>query len=216
VIGEDYTGWNMGGAVQIIYGGLTGLGNADFMVTQDWLGTGAYGNNRFGEPLAAGDFNGDGWDDLAMSALTDERDYLSQLDCGTVDIAYGSSSGITASGAQEWLQGLGGLGDSCEAFDFFGTALAVGNFNGDRYMDPAIGVPREDSGRLGGIIIEDTGLVHVLPGSPNGLTASGAQIWTQDSDGVRGEVDEGDRFGAAVASWPTPAAWLSLLPIIRR
>ncbi len=45
------------------------------------------------------------------------------------------------------------------------------DFNGDSFPDLAIGVPDE---RLGGA--EATGVVHVLYGSPAGLTATGSQL----------------------------------------
>jgi hypothetical protein len=46
----------------------------------------------------------------------------------------------------------------------------------------------------------DAGAVNVIYGSKtfNGLTASGKQQFTQNSTGVPGGAEAGDRFGAAV------------------
>ena len=67
-------------------------------------------------------------------------------------------------------------GDGAEAGDQFGSALAVGDFEGDGFDDLAVGVPGEDVGP-----IPDAGAVDVLPGFETGLDASKAQSWTQDS-----------------------------------
>lgn len=76
------------------------------------------------------------------------------------------------------------------------------DFNGDGFRDLAIGAPYED---LDGIV--DAGAVYVIYGSAAGLVApasSGttprAQSWTQNSAGVPGVPEEGDRFGAALAA----------------
>ena len=44
------------------------------------------------------------------------------------------------------------------------------------------------------------GVVDVLPGSPSGLTGSGAQGWSQDIAGVPGIAHDGDAFGASIAT----------------
>jgi hypothetical protein len=69
------------------------------------------------------------------------------------------------------------------------------DFNGDRYADLAIGVRYED---VGGVA--DAGAVNVLYGSASSLTAVGDQVWTQDSPGVAGVADSGDRFGYPLAA----------------
>ncbi len=63
------------------------------------------------------------------------------------------------------------------------------DFNGDGFDDLAIGVPGEQAGR---------GMVQVLYGSANGLTATGSQIFTQDSLGTDSSEPD-DNFGASLA-----------------
>jgi len=54
----------------------------------------------FGAALASGDFNGNGYDDLAIGVPYEDVD--SATDAGTVTVLYGSSSGLRAGGSQEW------------------------------------------------------------------------------------------------------------------
>jgi hypothetical protein len=53
-------------------------------------------DDRFGQTLAAGDFNGDGWDDLAIGAFG-ENDFR-----GVVNVIYGGPGGLTSAGNQLW------------------------------------------------------------------------------------------------------------------
>jgi hypothetical protein len=82
-------------------------------------------DDRFGQALAAGDFNGDGWDDLAIGALG-ENDFR-----GAVNIIYGGPGGLTAAGNQLWEQGAGGIVGNAESADRLGVTVAAGDFNGD-------------------------------------------------------------------------------------
>jgi len=43
------------------------------------------------------------------------------------------------------------------------------------------------------------GVVHILQGSPDGVTPVGDQVWTQNSPGVQGKVEVGDSFGEVIA-----------------
>jgi FG-GAP repeat len=70
------------------------------------------------------------------------------------------------------------------------TALRA-DFNGDGAADLAIGAPGENSA---------SGVVHVLYGSGTGLTATGSQLWSQDSPGIAGGAEAGDIFGFALAA----------------
>jgi hypothetical protein len=66
------------------------------------------------------------------------------------------------------------------------------DFNGDGYVDLAVGVPSD--GRLG------AGAVNVLYGSRNGLTAKRAQLWSQASRGSKGVPAEAENFGDIITS----------------
>ena len=139
------------------------------------------------------DFNGDGYADLAVGVPGEDVNGVKYA--GGVNVLYGSSRGLTTTGNQLWTQDSPGVKDAAEEFDRFGSALAIGDFNGDGYADLAVGVPGEDVGR-----VAYAGAVNVLYGSPSGLTAEGDQFWHQDSPGVKDTAEVGDGFGGALAT----------------
>lgn len=73
--------------------------------------------------------------------------------------------------------------------------MAVGDFGGNGYLDLAVGAPGESSNTR-----PHHGVVHVIPGSTTGLTATGSQLWWQNPAGVGGRAEPNDRFGAALAA----------------
>ncbi|MEP6922375.1 MAG: FG-GAP repeat protein [bacterium] len=129
--------------------------------------------------IAKGDFNGDGFGDLAVGVP--REDVNGEADAGAVNIIYGSNtSGLCATGgcvvipAQVWSQDSSGVPGGAEAGDKFGSALAAGDFNGDGCSDLAIGVPGEEYTWFGfGIPSLGSGVVNVIYGSNAGLVASG-------------------------------------------
>jgi hypothetical protein len=139
------------------------------------------------------DFNNDGFADMAVGVPGE--DIGSIPDGGAVNVLYGSASKLTGTASQIFTQDTSGVGSSAEAGDFFGDALASGDFNNDGFADLAVGVPGEDVG-----LIRDAGAVNVLYGSASGLTGTGSQIFTQDSPGVPFSAEPGDFFGSALAA----------------
>src|SRR5262249_22043860 len=88
------------------------------------------------------DFNGDGFDDLAIGVPGEKIGSTEQA--GAVIVLYGASSGLTSSGAQIFRQGAAGVPGTPETSDHFGASVAAGDLDGDGYADLAIGVPGED------------------------------------------------------------------------
>ncbi len=138
------------------------------------------------------DFNGDGFADLAVTALLEDIGIA--RDAGAVNVIYGSASGLAAAGNQFWSQDSPGVADRAEEQDRFGESLAVADFNGDGYADLGVGASHEALGS-----VADAGAVTVLYGSGGGLTAAGSQVWSQDSPGVAGAAEENDEFGRSLA-----------------
>jgi hypothetical protein len=112
-----------------------------------------------------------------------------------VNVIYGSSQGLIATGAQFWQQDSPGVPGIAEADDQFGSSLAAANFGDGEDGDLAVGAPDEDVGGR-----SNAGVVDVLYGSAAGVTATGAQLWYQGSAGVVGDPEESDRFGYALAA----------------
>ncbi len=146
----------------------------------------------FGRALAPGDFDGDGWADLAIAAPSDGIGPIG--DAGLVNVIYGDGFGLSDAGNEHWYQDSTGVPNTSEIGDGFATSIASGDFNGDGFDDLAIGVPHEG---LGGKA--NAGAVHVFWGTASGLDPSGELI-TQDSPGVPGIVEAGDRLGFAMTT----------------
>ncbi|MDQ4095619.1 MAG: integrin alpha [Actinomycetota bacterium] len=143
------------------------------------------------------DFNGDGYSDLAVGTLNDDGGTVD--DAGSVNVLYGSASGLSAANDQQWHQDSLNVSDQAEAGDAFGASLASGDLNDDGYADLAVGAPGEDV-LVGATTVEDAGVVHVFFGSPDGLVAAAGNPLTQGSGDVPGVPEAGDLFGEQLAA----------------
>lgn len=97
---------------------------------------------------------------------------------------------------QDSADSTGAIDGVAEAFDSFGSALAVGDFDGNGFDDLAVGVPDEAVGSLA-----SAGAVNVIySASGTGLAMFKNQIWTQGSSQIAGVSEAGDRFGKTLAA----------------
>ncbi|MEM9213229.1 MAG: S8 family serine peptidase [Cyanobacteria bacterium P01_F01_bin.150] len=199
---EDIGSIANGGGANVIYGSIFGLSSFE---NQFWSqdspgiqdaaerdpapdGEFSLGGDYFGRALASGDFDNDGFDDLAVGVPGED------LDAGAVNVIFGSSNGLTATGNQLWSQDSVGILNGKNEDDEFGSVLAAGDFDNDGFEDLAISVPGEDIGS-----VANAGAVSVIYGSSNGLTATGNQLWSQNSFGILETAEFSDRFGEALA-----------------
>jgi hypothetical protein len=193
---EDVGGIFEAGALNVLYGSagkLTGTGSQLLTQNTPGVGGGAESGDFFGLALAAGDFDQDTFDDLAIAAPDESVGSLSQA--GAVNVLYGSAGQLTAEGSQQFTQDSPGVVGDAASGDFLGDALAAGDFDNDSFADLAIGVPLEEVGGA-----RDAGAVNVLPGSAGRLTGDGSQYFTQDSPGVVGTAEIIDLFGDSLAA----------------
>ncbi|MFV2038636.1 MAG: hypothetical protein ACC660_00155 [Acidimicrobiales bacterium] len=187
---ENYNGKKLAGVVHVIYGSAKGANRRDVQLLSQ-AGPMAGANEAgdfFGAVLAAGDFNDDGRDDLAIGVPGEN--VRGRIGAGGVVVAFGSRSGITTRRSQFFTQ-KGRVPGKAENFDAFGTALAVGKLNADGYDDLVIGVPGEDLGAA-----EDTGAIVVLYGRKGGLNRRGAAF--SQNGAVVGDNATGDSMGRAL------------------
>lgn len=190
---EDVGTKQNAGAIWVMRANSTyGIGPAS-MWHQDSAGMPgiAGANDRFGTAWAAGDFDGDGFDDLAVGS----RDNGQATNGGDVTVMYGSPSGLTTVDVQLFMQSQPGVPDDADNGDLFGASLAAGDFNGDSRDDLAIGSPREGFNAMSSI-----GAVFIVPGTPTGLSSSGIVMSTQGTNGIPGVSEAGDWFGYALTT----------------
>lgn len=184
-----------GGMVTVLYGsstGLTGLGSTEW--SEDSAGAGGSEDfERFGSAIAAGDFNNDGRDDVAIGV---HESIGVDGNTGAVTVLKGSAAGIIATGSKQWHQDTSGVPGAGEDGDNWGSeVLATGDFDNNGRDDLAIGAPSEAIGS-----IDSAGAVTLLKGSSTGLTATGSRVWHSNADGVAGAAEDQDNFGSALAS----------------
>lgn len=184
VLGATTVGWS----VSVIYGGRGGLVSRGNQLWHERLFGQPAGDSFVGD-LATGDFDGDGFVDLAIGI----KEAIPR-----VRIIYGSARGLSKERSQVWLPSVVDGMAPDDDDETFGAALSTGNFGRSKQDDLAIGSSEWGGGR---------GAVILLYGSKRGLTRTGAQTWTQDTRGVPGvggrdnEFDDGgDEFGAALAA----------------
>ena len=185
------------GALHVFFGRATGLPSADF-IQRDETGIGGLSEDgdAFAATLAAGDFDGDGHDDLAIGIPTEDSGVRgSNTDCGQVGVLYGAPAGFAFGRTQFWVQeAILGTGTS-EAGDAFGSALAAGDFDEDGRDDLAVGAPGEFVTGLA------DGAAVVVMGSVTGLTAERHRVLAAGLDGWPGNAAEHDRsLSAALAA----------------
>jgi hypothetical protein len=165
---EDVGGVAKTGAVTVLYGQSTPpyLGlvpNGTNFITQN-SGT-VPGSNEtndyFGAALVSGDFNGDGYADLAVGAPGQKVSKVGAA--GMVWVFSGGSSGLRVDNAKTFH-------GNAEKNDHFGSALGAGDVTGDGRDDLAVIVEGENiAGHTGA-----EGCVDLLKGSASGVTSTGA------------------------------------------
>ena len=190
------------GAVLVVFGSPESLNFADHRFWRevdlhqlDELG------DQFAWSLATGDFDGDGYDDLAIGAPTEDVDPVgsgSVIDAGAVTVLFGAGPGFDLNRLRHFDQGFGqSVDDGSEPNDYFGWALAAGDFDRDGHDDLAVGHPLE-SGPGG----EGAGAVTVVMGSVlHGFRVERRRQFEPSVAGLPGGPPEDFRsFGWAVAA----------------
>ena len=183
VYGEDVGSVVDAGAVNVLHGndGLTDQNN--LFLTEPSPGAG----NRFGYSLGA-------TSTLLAMGIPGE-DVTGIIDAGSVWSCKWNNAIEGFECAPQWSQDSAGIEDSAEQADAFGSAVAVVPTSGTYGAVMAIGVPGEDL--TGGPT--DAGAVNVLYGDQYGFGTTDNQFWSQDSPGIPGVAEVGDKFGSPLA-----------------
>lgn len=166
------------GNVSIFFGSATGLSS-----TPAWTAESNQTSALFGDSVAAGDLNGDGFDDLVVGASSWEDNSAIYIDEGKVFVWYGSTAGLGAPGTPgnaDWTA----RGSQSNAY--FGWPVVTGDFNGDGFSDIGVGA----NGYKNGSTTE--GGAFVYHGSPTGPGATA--VWSARG----GQLNA--RYGIGLAS----------------
>jgi FG-GAP repeat len=195
VPGEDAGGDSNAGLVQVIWGAADGLGVGRASRTVD--------QSTFGLRRHAGD---------ELGAAVDAKEHVSQDETETpgalavgvpgYDVGGHSDAGVVAYEAPDqssgtissWFsQDSRGVPGAAEKGDRFGSVVAVVYpAGGEDALGVLVGVPQEDVGSA-----KDAGAVTYVEGLRGSLSGVGLD---QNTSGVPGKAEAGDRFGASVST----------------
>ena len=133
--------------------------------TTAWWSTTGIGGGDLGSSLSGGDFNGDGFSDLVVGADDEDGTFGNS---GRVRIYAGSATGIVSPPAAI-LEGI-------DADEEFGDSAAVGDADGDGFLDLIVGSRDYDSA----VSQANEGRVALFSGSPGPWPQS--QVWSFETN----------------------------------
>lgn len=178
ILGAPSAGGNAGRSY-VVFGTAGGFG-ASIDLSAIAAGTGGFAiagqaaGDRLGYSVAAaGDVNGDGFDDLIIGA------YGANSQAGRSYVVFGKAGGFGASvDLSAIAAGTGGFAIEGQAFDFAGRSVAsAGDVDGDGFGDLIIGAPSAAGGAGSGYVVlgrDFTGTVtHAGTAGDNTLTGTG-------------------------------------------
>ena len=174
---EAETGPHTGG-VSVLYGsarGLTAAGDqrwsqANLPGTPNW-------DDEFGWAVAAGDFDDDGFWDLAIGVPGEAVGGVKNR--GVVQLLYGGVNGLSATRTATLDRSMTGAAYSASGAHWFGFTLAAGDLDGNGASDLVVGAPGAH---------DMPGDVAVFSGAPAGLTPGASTLWSQETPGIEDDL----------------------------
>jgi hypothetical protein len=166
------------GEVTVLYGAEFGFFDwTDHLTQGSIFGSTAddQSGDRFGFALAAGDFDGDGDDELAVGHPGEDD---GGSDRGGVTLLRRTTSLGAFGGFRFFAAGRNGVPPGVQSSSSMGRSLSVGDFDGDGYPDLAIGIPHRDDGDSA-----DTGAETILYGAmfADGFESGNRSFWSMST-----------------------------------
>ncbi len=179
------------GNVIVLFGSNAGLTTDGAQVLKYTSHGKTKGYTYYGDGLASGDMNGDGYDELAVGAP------------GQNVVRVYKGGDVPFSSAKSFGEGKTGIPGKKQRNELFGESLAMGDFDDDGLADLVVGIPYDYDDRG-----YSSGAVVVVPGSSASVLDFGAaQRWSPDSKGIKGKPhqftygsDQPDSFGRTLAT----------------
>ena len=184
VIGEPL--WSSGtGRFSIVFGSACEpICSSSLTAPTTWVGF--QGGSQFGASVAGGDFNGDGFADVAVAAplydalVTVPPPLHSVADVGRVALYHGNANGLPSTPTGYLLAPVATSGQ-------FGLAMAnAGDVNGDGLADLLVSAPMLDVAGL-----SQAGAVYLFLGTPTGVAST--PVWSMTG------VSANEHFGMHLA-----------------
>ena len=176
------------GRLAVFYGGSQGLSAGSRVKLFDQDSPGISGapetEDYFSSSLAAGDFDGDGTDDLVLGMRSEAIG--SATGSGASMVLFGNATGgITTKGALWIDQDTAGVPGTVAAADHFGWTVGALDTDGNGRVEPLVGAPGNAAGTVT--------VLKVKPGTLESATA------LAESDLGFSAGSDGDAFGIALA-----------------
>ncbi len=158
----------------------------------DIAGSASQTNDRFGQALAEGDFNGDGLIDLAIGMPG--RDVFGN-DEGMVIVLYGATGSLSSDNSSILFS------TDIQNDQNFATSLTSGDFNNDGFDDLVVGTPNKDYiNPQTSIVSERTGAIYIHYGSSSGVPTIGMFIDANSDDVSVQDRQSFAEFGRALTT----------------
>ncbi|MCB9686167.1 MAG: FG-GAP repeat protein [Alphaproteobacteria bacterium] len=161
---------------------------AGLSVSWDWGLRGGFAYGQFGSAVACADFDGDGYDDLAVAA---PRTTVYEVEDGLLYVFRGGIAGPTSHVAWAWSSGLAG--------DQVGTRLSTGDVNGDGFMDLAVGALGADDEGAAYLFLGDEDVFWPEPVWSRRGVAAGDELGSGLS--ISGDADGDGYDDLLVGAW---------------